>query len=122
MKLSRTNNIDLDTKELQESHAESSGSSRAQTKAEDKDAARISQQPKEFIRTPGTSEKMKQAASDVVSTYLKLTRTLGLEDTDALSVDNLKVSFMDCLIIYRIKTRILKIWELKYQAPPLVHF
>lgn len=94
MKLSRTNNIDLDTKELQETHNERSGGSRTQTTAEERDAARICQQPKEFIRAPVTSEKMKQAASDVVSTYLKLTRTLGLEDIDALSVDNLKVSLI----------------------------
>lgn len=46
----------------------------------------------ENIRDPGTTLKMKQAATDVVSTYLQLTRTLGLADVDALSVGNLKVS------------------------------
>lgn len=48
----------------------------------------------ESVRDPETANRMRQAASDVVSTYLQLTRTLGLTDVDALAVGNLKVSYV----------------------------
>lgn len=97
-KLTRTNNNEFDDTEIPEDTLESSSSSKEPVIALRKDLFVSSHNNnnstvvQENLRDPGTTLKMKQAATDVVSTYLQLTRTLGMADVDALSVGNLKVS------------------------------
>lgn len=90
-KLSRTNNSEIDGKEIPEDTFESGSNSTEPVISLRKDLFTDNRNAEELIRDPQTTLKMKQAASDVVSTYLQLTRTLGLADIDALSMGGLKV-------------------------------
>lgn len=85
----------METKEVPEETYESNSSSREPVISMRKDlfTSNSNNSPAlEMIRDPETTLKMKQAASDVVSTYLQLTRTLGMADVDALAMGSLKVS------------------------------
>lgn len=96
MKLSRTaTNIyttDFEPKESPVDNFESSSSSREPVLSMRKDIfTRGNNDGEETRRESEATLKMKQAASDVVSTYLQLTRNLGLADVDTLYMRNVKV-------------------------------
>lgn len=90
VKLTKTNNSDFNANEIDEEDLVESSSNSRDTVTPRRELTVINNH--KTLRDPQMEVKMKQTASEVVSTYLKLTRTLGLPDCDALPVDYLKVS------------------------------